>query len=1080
MKVLKKVRLINWHRFQDETIEFAESVLLSGENGAGKSTILDAIQFVVTCSKANFNKAAHEKGKRNLNSYIRCKTGREDRPYERTGPLSAHIALEFYDGAKKRPFIIGAVMDSATEEKEPNVAWYLIENRELSDELFKKGNQIKGISAFRATNKGVNPFVMTITEAKKMMQNRFGRLEDKFFSLIPKALAFKPIHDIKDFVYSYVLDEKDVNIDALKENVRSYQDLERMLQDVKQRIEELGYICEKEREVENYLRRDKYQEFYIARAGKDLTEQKREQAENNIRYEEHRRRDWERKRDEYRAARDMKEQMIQDLAVELNSDAEYQAFRELERKEAELKEQIKSDKLEVKELKKAVTAALADAERLLKVSDVDGSIAEYQKLLMSLEECDSLTVVWSCLEKVIRYKEKMYRKVQEKIAEINVEIRGHEDRRQDLEHQIRELEAKRLVYPEPVTLLQSSIREQFKRLNRKGETRILCELLEIRNPKWQNAVEGFLNTQRFYLLAAPEDFDVALSVYEKLRGQGKVYGVGLINTGKLDRYDDAPEGSLAEVVTSKNIWARRYVNMILGRVHRCSRYQDLKEHDVSITMQCMRYQNHVVSAVRPEIYETPYIGSEAYKKQLEQCRNRKHILEQSLSELKDRKKKLEFVEEPLTTAHDVDVKYRLKSLEDLRTHEHALADCRDAMRRLEASQTMIQKRIRLEELQNERKQMEEKTDEAVKEIARCEERIRQYNENILRLRDVLAEQTACLAELTAQLKEDFAYCEKEYVRQSEGADLEKFIANFERARKANGTLREAAEAAMTGAMRAYKIAHDFGAAESLAGFPEYLAEYEKLKNSQLLEYEEKVYQARKAAEDEFREQFLSKLQENIKQAQGEFRELNRALKEIHFSREQYEFLYEPGGKMKKFYQMIMSDFNVMQGTSIFSGIFNETHKEVIDELFEKLTVDDEASSKTLEEYTDYRTYMDYDIRITNDDGGFMLYSKVSQEKSGGETQTPFYITIAASFMQLYRNSIGGDSIGLVMMDEAFNNMDDERIAGVLSFMSGSNLQMIIAAPPDKIQYIGPSMKKVLLVLQDDQVSYVEDFTHEAV
>ena len=221
MKILKRVRLINWHRFQDETIEFAESVLLSGENGAGKSTILDAIQFVITCSKANFNKAAHEKGKRNLNSYIRCKTGREDRPYERVGSLSAHIALEFYDEAKKRPFVIGVVMDSATEEKEPNTAWYLIDNKELKDEWFKTGKQVKSISAFRTTNKGISTFAMTATEAKKMMLNRFGRLEDKFFSLIPKALAFKPIHDIKDFVYSYVLDEKDVNIDILKENVRS-------------------------------------------------------------------------------------------------------------------------------------------------------------------------------------------------------------------------------------------------------------------------------------------------------------------------------------------------------------------------------------------------------------------------------------------------------------------------------------------------------------------------------------------------------------------------------------------------------------------------------------------------------------------------------------------------------------------------------------------------------------------------------------------------------------------------------------------------------------------------------------------
>lgn len=352
MKILKKVRLINWHRFQDETIEFAESVLLSGENGAGKSTILDAIQFVITCSKTNFNKAAHEKGKRNLNSYIRCKTGREDRPYERTGSLSAHIALEFFDEARNRPFIVGAVMDSSTEEKEPNAAWYLMESREINDNLFKTGRQIKSISAFRSTNKGITTFATTATEAKKMMLNRFGRLEDKFFSLIPKALAFKPIRDIKDFVYSYILDEKDVNIDVLKENVRSYQDLERMLQDVKQRISELEHICTKEHEVENYLRIDRYQEYYIVRASKELTEQERKSTEKNILDEELRCREMQKSREELKQARDNKEQMIQNLTVELNSDTEYQAFRELERAEADLKVQIKEDKLEVKALRK--------------------------------------------------------------------------------------------------------------------------------------------------------------------------------------------------------------------------------------------------------------------------------------------------------------------------------------------------------------------------------------------------------------------------------------------------------------------------------------------------------------------------------------------------------------------------------------------------------------------------------------------------------------------------------------------------------------------------------------------------------
>ncbi|GFI58807.1 hypothetical protein IMSAG025_02271 [Muribaculaceae bacterium] len=58
MKKLTRVKLINWHRFTNVTMEMDDSVLISGENGAGKSTFLDAIQFVVNCSANYFNKAA--------------------------------------------------------------------------------------------------------------------------------------------------------------------------------------------------------------------------------------------------------------------------------------------------------------------------------------------------------------------------------------------------------------------------------------------------------------------------------------------------------------------------------------------------------------------------------------------------------------------------------------------------------------------------------------------------------------------------------------------------------------------------------------------------------------------------------------------------------------------------------------------------------------------------------------------------------------------------------------------------------------------------------------------------------------
>lgn len=58
----------------------------------------------------------------------------------------------------------------------------------------------------------------------------------------------------------------------------------------------------------------------------------------------------------------------------------------------------------------------------------------------------------------------------------------------------------------------------------------------------------------------------------------------------------------------------------------------------------------------------------------------------------------------------------------------------------------------------------------------------------------------------------------------------------------------------------------------MEGYPEYASVYERLRTSELLEYEEKYSLPRVSAEEEFREQFLAKLQENMKQAQSEFRE----------------------------------------------------------------------------------------------------------------------------------------------------------------------------------------------------------------
>lgn len=1080
MKKLTRVKLINWHRFTNTTIDFEISTLISGENGAGKSTLLDAIQFVIICSTNYFNKAAHENGKRKLTGYIRCKTGRENKPYERTGEISAHVALEFYEEQRDKYFVIGAVVDSASEGQE-KTARYLMDGVRLEDEFFFQGRTPKSINQFRTTNtKKIRQWCTTDKEARSMMKNRFGRIEDKFFRLIPKALAFRPIDDIKDFVYSYVLDEKEVNIDVLRENVRTYQDLQRTLESVKIRIGKLENINNLHDQAVDGLQKDRQYEYYLARAEADLIREGIGRMQSEIQSDTLR---LDELNAQIRSVKDEqaeRQQIRDDLRAELATDKDFLAKDEQEKKLQAL-ENRKADMLKERELlQKSINAAKEQLNKLLKVKDTDDCVRLYYENLCRPDKDIRLTETKDNLLQVISYKNEMRNRVLQKRAEVQTKEAVVSGEKQELDRKIEQLMKKKLSYAGDVERVRTSIKEEFQRIGRTPEPRILCEMLEITDDTWRNAVEGYLNTQRFYIMVEPENFDIALGIYDKLRKEKKAYGVGLINTQNLEEFDMAPEGSLATVVSSKNKYAKRYINMILGKVHMCDHYRDLKNYKTSITKECMKYQNNVASAIKPAIFETPYIGQNALKVQLEQAKQKQGEMKKQLAEMQERLKQLTFVLEPLSTEQDTDIKYRIDVIGDLRQISAEIRKCEENIATLEKNSNMIMKQVQLSALEKLLAEIAVNLSNQNRAAGKIEERISLTKQRVSDEKVNHAEKAAFYEQIGDRAGDSLSIWKQEYEKQTEDKSFTQFKDNYLRRRKANQTLVDKSVNAMKEAMSGYKTAHDFGAPAAMEGYSDFEAEYLKLKNSELLKYEDKVETARSAAEEEFREQFLSKLQENMKTAQTEFKELNKALNDISFSNEKYEFLYMPSKKYRQYYEMIMDDFNAMQGESIFSGMFHENHKAVIEELFERLAIDNDNSAKALDEFTDYRTYMDYDIRIIHRDGNYSLYSKVCEEKSGGETQTPFYVTVAASFVQLYKNNIGGEAIGLVLFDEAFNNMDDERIGGVLEFLRRLPLQILIAAPPDKIQYISPFVEETLLVMTDEKVSFVERYVNGAV
>ena len=229
----------------------------------------------------------------------------------------------------------------------------------------------------------------------------------------------------------------------------------------------------------------------------------------------------------------------------------------------------------------------------------------------------------------------------------------------------------------------------------------------------------------------------------------------------------------------------------------------------------------------------------------------------------------------------------------------------------------------------------------------------------------------------------------------------------------------------------------------MEGIEDYIDEKNKLESVEIVRFEEDLRKAQDECETIFKSDFLSKMKENIEKARNEFRNLNKSLSGIYYGDDSYRFVLTSNKQKDSLYRMITSENN-HEGYNLWTASFEEEYKEEMKELFDKLMTKDDGGDSVIKEYTDYRTYLDYDIEIHKKNGTVQKFSVIYGEKSGSETQVPYYVAIAASFSQLYRL---GNSVRIMLLDEAFDKMDDERITSMMDFFNTLDLQVIMATPP---------------------------------
>ncbi len=1065
-KSLTKIKLINWHGFYNQTIDVKGSMLVFGENGSGKSTLLDALMFLLTGGEEKFfNSAANDRASRTVETYMRAKIGIEGKENLRNQPsVISHICTEWYDEYSKKPFIIGVCLEIQEEKGKVERSFYYMENQSIDDSLFT--NNINGnlqTLGFRLMSEKHGDKLRKIEgrrEDIRMKLYSLLSLEGKrYYELLPKAIAFRPIKDVNQFVYQFLMPDKAVDLTNMKRNILVYNELQkRVEEDIKKEdalsdITHLGDIYSELKKQNELLKAYELKHEIDDAAGEV---------------------------DKVNATIEKNKKLI----VEYLEDADHFAnqIREIDQSIATLTSEGAAGEFKrltdlIKEKSSLENEYLSRAKHWNELLKKEAEIASSLGIKNKLSKFLSSTDMASFLDEAKRYHEALLssrNEIAEKIVQNDIKLSTVSSEERDLVSRKNLLSKGMASYDNNVTNLIEVIESGLKEIYHEDIKAIpFCELLEMvpGEESWRNAVEGYLNTRRFDLFVPERYFDDALRLYERNKNRLQIFGVGLVNVAKLKDIEPM-EDSLALKVKAISEDARKYASYIMGNIICVDNEDELKSYESSITRTVMVYKNKAARQTKQKIYETPYIGYNASNIQLETVQEAIEAKEKEYRALLDEKSRLEALR-----SNGCD-RSQIQLLLNDKNWWAKYNETKEYVESLKEKAGKVEKMLDNEnhrpiELEKEKEEIQKKRDERLAEKSRLEatneylqksitETLSRREESDTRFKDFLSDPA---------LREEFAAFEK-----NNDLTLSQINAKI----KENNEEIQTKRARLINAMQNYVTTFHFDATASMDSLPSFYQELNILMSRALVEDKEKLERAKLEATSTFENNYLEAIRANINSEEEHIRELNKLLADKPFGTDgdTYRFIVTKS-KDKMFgdyYDIFKSDENFTQN-DLFTENLSDRNQALMNDLFHKLTSDkdDERTLQEISKFCDYRRFMNYDIEITNKNGR-SLFSKISREKSGGETQTPFYVIIAASFDQIIRSSPDRRSHGcVIMLDEAFNNMDTGHIEGIMQYFEQLEIQPVIAVPTERGKIIARYVETNILTIKVNNVIEARPF-----
>lgn len=1082
MLSLTKIFLYNWHRFENHLLPVTGDLYLTGENTTGKSTILDALQLVLIgdLKQIHFNQAAQSdrtRSTRKVETYVLAKT---DEEFLRRGSTIAYVILEFTDTVHHEQRTVGVCMEVSPDR--PHDRTHFILSEGLDPDLYivnGKPRSRRELRLFLKERKFAAVYEHgEIEHYQEDLLNRLGGLNRLFFDLLGRALTFKPIYDVHDFVSQMILPPEPIDLKSMQEAQYHLITMERLAEQVKEKIEALREIVN----TQNDLRERKHQfaenDVLLALLRVKETNQSIANLDHLIDLC---------KAELHNLDNSLSQVSTAKTEAEHNRDTAYERLMQHDSKvqRDRLREAIEKDSEQLT----AIQTRWNLLQQILQTiaNDLDTILTTHVHFLENTEQSDITALseqtarlspdtsttreLADTIVHILPLLDIARTRIQDDQFELKNQIRAARAERGDIEQAKKHLEKENKVqYPPPVDRLCNYMEQRLG-----YRPQLLCEVLEVPEERWQEAVEAQLGRRRFAMIVPSAQFDQALNILDDARATQQIYGYGLLDLQRLQGRRQPPwPDSLAMKVQVLDQQIQPYIDMVLGSIITCESVSQLRTHQRAITPEVMVYNEAMAYAMDPRTYRPLCIGSRAKQSQLAETSRQ---LEEGTGRLALLVPQMVEIEECLT---------RLKALNNnLNKIQPTLQEPLDtqplSLRILEYQQQLEALDLKsVEELESEIESWKEKYNELQKQEGKLDGRKNKLENDKQDYENKKAQEQSTLVVRLQEVERLYA-AYLDFIEEAERISTETDVSDIEQ------TIKEVEEKKrnieqdinlerihLASLATGYNTLYTFRAQVEIAEDEEaYPLELQRLEETELPQQQELIIQVRRKTEDQLRQDLLHRLAERIHNATRMFDRINAILGKTRFHERSYQLKCPPDDGLRHYYDVIIASSTLGEG-SLFESAFYQDHKDACDRLFEILL----NSPRTQEEQkrqsrlVDYRNYLSYDILITRPDGRTASLKRTLEERSGGETQTPFYVAIAAAFASLYKfgEQSHHPSIRLAIFDEAFSKMDQRYIDSTLEVFRLFNLQIVVATPPDRSPYLGPRMHtSFALVLQDNTV-----------